>query len=169
MSTDATNFVDPVTGEYTGPMFDAHDYLYMKVFCGLVALTALEVALSYSGLKHASLAGFLLSLAAIKFTMVAAFFMHLKYDTPLFRRLFVGGAVLAGFCYLVVLTVTGALRTPRAGIPVQWWIYLVAAVGLLGVWVVPHAPAADGHAHDGHDHADHDHADHAHADHDHAH
>lgn len=164
MSTDThadpSAHVDPVTGEYTGPMFDGHDLVYIKVFVALVVLTAVEVALSYSGLKHASLATFLLSLAAIKFVVVAGFFMHLKFDTPLFRRLFVGGGILAGFCYFAMMSAMGALRTPRALLPIHWWVYIVGAIVFLAVWVVPRGLAGDD---DELDHADHDHSDHAHA------
>ena len=33
--------------------------------------------------------------------MVAAYFMHLKYDTPWFRYLFIGGLVLAIGVYTI--------------------------------------------------------------------
>jgi caa(3)-type oxidase subunit IV len=158
MSTHADpSHIDPVTGDYVGPMFDDHDKMYLKVAAALFVLTGIEVALSYSGLEHGSLAGMLLALAAIKFIVVAGFFMHLKFDTPMFRRLFIGGAVLAGFCYTAVLSATGALRTPRAILPIHWWVYLVFAVAVLGVWVVPHGGDHDDELalddHTGHAHA----------------
>lgn len=140
--------------EYTGPMFDEHDKQYLKVFAGLVALTAFEVYLSYSPLAEAKagLALPLLGLALIKFVMVAGFFMHLKFDTPLLRRLFIGGAVLATFCYVMVLAAMG--RFSGASLYAALGLYIAFAVIVLGVWVFrgngkdaeatgdSHAPAA---------------------------
>lgn len=44
----------------------------------------------------------LLSLSALKFGIVVAFYMHLKYDHKLFRALFTGPLFIAG-CTLVAL------------------------------------------------------------------
>ena len=145
----------PATEEF--PLFDAHDKQYLGVALGLAALTAIEVYLSYSGLKHASLALPLLAFAAIKFIIVAAYFMHLKLDSPVFRRLFIMGAVLAGFCYMAVLSAFGVFH----GF-VHWVIYGVFSLGLLAKWVFSGGTTDESD----HDHADHDH-DHDHADHDH--
>jgi hypothetical protein len=35
--------------------------------------------------------------------MVAAFFMHLKFDSPMLRRVFITGIILAGVVYTVAL------------------------------------------------------------------
>ena len=146
MSSPATS----APAEYDGPAFTDHDKQYLLVALGLGILTAIEVYLSYSPLKDkkAGLALPLLALAAIKFVIVAGFFMHLKFESPLFRRLFVGGAILAGFCYLAVLSAFGVLSGP-----VHWVIYIVASIVMLAVWVFRgggvDAPA-DGHAADGH-------------------
>ena len=40
---------------------------------------------------------------SIKFMIVASFFMHLKFDNKILRRLFITGITLALFCYLIVL------------------------------------------------------------------
>ena len=121
--------------EYTGPMFDEHDKQYFKVFAGLVALTTLEVYLSYSPLKtaKAGLALPLMGLALIKFIMVAGFFMHLKFDTPLLRRLVIGGGVLASFCYIMVLGAMG--RFSGTSLYAAFGIYAAFAATMLGVWV----------------------------------
>lgn len=140
---------------YDGPMFDDHDKEYLKIAFGLAVLTAIEVWLSYAGLEGAALALPLLALAAVKFIIVAAFFMHLKPDTPLFRRLFTGGAVLAGFCYLGVLSAMHAMSGA-----LHWIIYGVFSVALL-VFVFRRT-AGDAHADHDHDHAGHDHSGHAH-------
>jgi cytochrome c oxidase subunit IV len=137
---------------YDGPMFDDHDKLYLKVALGLAILTAIEVYLSYSGLEKASLALSLIAFAAVKFIIVAAFFMHLKLDSPLLRRLFIGGAVLAGFCYIAVLVAMG--RFSGTGLYAAFGIYGVFSLVMLVVWVFRRDDAESS--------ADHDHA-HGHA------
>ena len=143
------------------PLFDAHDKQYLLVALGLAAMTAVEVALSYAGLKKAALALPLLALAAIKFIVVAAFFMHLKNDSPLFRRLFIMGAVLAGFCYIAVLSAFGVFHGGM-----HWLLFGGFAVVLLLVWVFNglKRPIPDEHME--HDFVPHDHEhtdDHSHA------
>jgi cytochrome c oxidase subunit IV len=150
----SNRYVEP---EYHGPALDAHDKQYIGIGFGLAVLTAVEVVL-YSVEKSGKISGgantwTLLVLAFIKFAIVAAFFMHLKLDNPIFRRLFVVGAVLAGFCYMAVLTAFGIF--PNA------WISWIAYVGFsivalaLGMRSKPGAQAHDDHSHD--DHAGHDH------------
>lgn len=39
-----------------------------------------------------------------KFAIVCGYFMHLKYDNPIFRRIFVSGLVLAVAVYMVAMT-----------------------------------------------------------------
>jgi hypothetical protein len=39
-----------------------------------------------------------------KFLIVTAYFMHLKYDNPLFRRVFFFGLVLAVAVFLIMLS-----------------------------------------------------------------
>ena len=46
----------------------------------------------------------LLILMVLKFATVAAYFMHLRFDSRLFRRLFVTGLVLAALVFVVVLS-----------------------------------------------------------------
>lgn len=81
------------------------DWRYVQVAIGLAILTAIEVVLSYTeeqvGAKPT--VGLLLGLAAVKFYVVVMWFMHLKFDHPWFKRLFVAGLVLAGFCYVAYL------------------------------------------------------------------
>ena len=47
----------------------------------------------------------LFALSGIKFFSVVAFFMHLKFDSPLFTKFFVTGLVLATAVYGITLTV----------------------------------------------------------------
>ena len=77
---------------------------YIGIALILAAITGIEVAISYiDSLKHVR-APILIFLSVIKFSMVVAWFMHLRFDSRLFRRLFVTGVVLAMFCFTVVLT-----------------------------------------------------------------
>jgi hypothetical protein len=39
----------------------------------------------------------------VKFAMVAAFFMHLRFDHKVFRTVFITGIVLATAVYMIVL------------------------------------------------------------------
>ena len=82
------------------------DATYIKVAVILSAVTGVEIALSY--LKIGLLTNpALVALAILKFTMVAMFFMHLRFDNRMLRRLFVSGIVLAGFVYLTVMLTLG--------------------------------------------------------------
>lgn len=68
----------------------------------LGVVTAIEVALSYIDLGNA-VAPLLLVGMVIKFFIVASYFMHLKFDSRVTRRLFITGLVLAVTCYLGML------------------------------------------------------------------
>jgi cytochrome c oxidase subunit 4 len=83
---------------------------YVLIAGILAVLTGVEVALSYLkvGGSQGITNGALLVLAAIKFAMVAAFFMHLRFDKPIVRRLFVTGLILAILVYLAYLLTLGA-------------------------------------------------------------
>ncbi|HUR76522.1 MAG TPA: cytochrome C oxidase subunit IV family protein [Acidimicrobiales bacterium] len=81
------------------------DWTYIKVALVLGVMTAIEVALSYVEVGEERITvGLLLAFAVAKFATVVAYFMHLKFDHPWFRRLFVTGIVLAVFCYVVYLS-----------------------------------------------------------------
>ncbi len=79
--------------------------VYVKVAVILAAITGVEVALSYVKVGGSQIItnGSLLVLASVKFTMVAMYFMHLKFDNPVLRRLFVTGLVTALTVYIVYL------------------------------------------------------------------
>ena len=83
---------------------------YVKVAIILAIVTAIEVAAYYvTGLPDSVLAAALLVMMVIKFAFVGLWFMHLRFDSPLFRRLFVGGIILALLIYTVVLVSLGLL------------------------------------------------------------
>ena len=79
------------------------DATYIKVALILAAITAFEVWVSYIKRLGDGQSPVLLFLAIIKFAMVVMFFMHLRFDNRTFRYLFVGGLILAAFCYFAVL------------------------------------------------------------------
>ena len=76
---------------------------YVGIAVLLAVITALEVGLYYINMPEGLLVAFLMVLAVLKFSLVAAFFMHLKFDSPMLRRLFITGIILAGVVYTVVL------------------------------------------------------------------
>ena len=71
----------------------------------LVILTAVEVATSYlEGNVNSNLLIVALGImAAVKFFLVVAWYMHMKQDSHVFRRLFLTGLILASFVYGVLL------------------------------------------------------------------
>ena len=77
---------------------------YVGIAVFLAIITALEVALYYITMPEWLVVVLLLTLATVKFALVAAFFMHLKFDSPMLRRVFITGIVLAGVVYFVALT-----------------------------------------------------------------
>ena len=84
------------------------DGTYIIVALILAALTAIEVGLYYlkGGLTYIPL----LLLMMLKFVIVVAFFMHLRFDSPLFRRLFAMGLGMAVFIYTVALFIFGVFH-----------------------------------------------------------
>ena len=86
---------------------DEHDHptdrTYMGVALLLGVITAAEVATYYVDIG--SLLGPVLIVMMIaKFSIVAAYFMHLTFDSNLFTRVFVSGVVLAIGVYIAALT-----------------------------------------------------------------
>jgi cytochrome c oxidase subunit 4 len=82
---------------------------YVGIAVILAVVTGIEVALYYLHLPSGVLVALLLGLALIKFSMVAAYFMHLKFDSHLLRRVFVTGILLALAVYTVALVTLGML------------------------------------------------------------
>ena len=76
---------------------------YVKVAVVLCVITAAEVAIYYVGALRALLVPMLLVFSAAKFLLVVLWFMHLRFDSPVFRRLFLMGLVLTVSVFLIVL------------------------------------------------------------------
>jgi cytochrome c oxidase subunit 4 len=83
---------------------------YIFVAAWLAIATAIEVGLYYIDMPAGLFIGALMLLMIIKFTTVVAYFMHLKYDAPIFRRLMITGIILAIAVYMIVLTTFGLFR-----------------------------------------------------------
>jgi len=77
-------------------------YVYIALFLALV--TAAEVAVYYVKSFKGLLVYILATMAVVKFSVVVMFFMHLRFDSKVFRRFFVTGIILAMFCYVSVLS-----------------------------------------------------------------
>ncbi len=83
---------------------------YVKVAAVLAVVTLIEVGAYYvTQIPDGILAASLLVMMVIKFALVGLWFMHLRFDSPLFRRFFVGGIILALGIYTVVLVTFGLL------------------------------------------------------------
>ena len=83
------------------------DWLYVKVAIALGLLTAFEVFTYFESLHgwgDTAIIVMLTLMMLVKFFLVVAFFMHLKFDSPIFWRLFVFGLILAMAVYMVMLT-----------------------------------------------------------------
>lgn len=89
----------------------ASDGLYIKVAIGLAVLTAMEIAWPEIVGDGIILMVPLLVVMVIKFVIIAAFFMHLKFDSPILSRVFYFGLVLAIGCYLAALVTFQVFRS----------------------------------------------------------
>ena len=68
---------------------------YVVIGAILTVITAIEVAIFYIPALSAVLVPALLALSLGKFMLVVLFYMHLKYDSRIFWRVFFGPLVLA--------------------------------------------------------------------------
>ena len=84
----------------------AHDHIsdnkYIVIAAILAVITAAEVAASYIDLG-AIFIPLLLFMMAVKFFIVASFFMHLRFDNKIFTWMFYSGLLLAVGVYSVAL------------------------------------------------------------------
>lgn len=84
----------PQAGAHHGPS----DATFVKIAVGLGVVTAFEVWLSYADIGVLFMPLLMISML-IKFFVVVLYFMHLKFDHPLFRRMFWLGLFLAPVVY----------------------------------------------------------------------
>lgn len=76
---------------------------YVAVAAWLALITAIEIVISYIDFADWIRIVSLVVLSLIKFSVVVGYFMHLKFDNPTLRKPFVGGLILAGSVYTIVL------------------------------------------------------------------
>ncbi len=81
---------------------------YVKVGLILAVITAVEVAVYYVDALGGALLGILLVLSAVKFVMVALWFMHLRFDNKILTVAFSGAMVLVTALFVIVLSTLGA-------------------------------------------------------------
>ena len=89
--------------EHTHPS----DAQYVLIAVVLAFITGAEVLTSYVDFFRSHfilLVVMLIPMMIIKFAIVAAFFMHLRFDNKIFRRVFITGILLATIVYLIVLS-----------------------------------------------------------------
>ncbi len=115
---------------------------YVMIAIWLAIATAIEVAWYYLDVPHALFVSLLLVLAFIKFSLVVLWFMHLRFDNRIFRRLFVTGLLLAITVYVIVLVIFGALNAPWLAVIVA----LIAAAVIGGFVRSGRAPLGRGTA-----------------------
>lgn len=80
----------------------SHGYgIYVLVWLGLIALTSITVTVAGIDFGNIALA-IALFIAAIKSSLVINFFMHIKYEEPIFKAFI----LLSGMTLLVIFVLT---------------------------------------------------------------
>lgn len=103
--TSTTSSADTVPVEEQDRHDHPTDLKYVKIALILGVLTMLEVSTYF--VEDASTTMLVITLFPMmiaKFLIVTSYFMHLKYDNPLFRRVFFFGLLLAVAVYLIMLS-----------------------------------------------------------------
>lgn len=96
------------SNEHTAESDEHHhpsDWAYIKIALVLAAVTALEVFTYFRSVLDwgAALVPSLILMMIVKFYLVATWFMHLRFDSRLFARMFTAGLILATFVYIIAL------------------------------------------------------------------
>lgn len=82
------------------------DFQYVKIALLLAVITAFEVGAHYTDLNNVVIAA-LYVMMVVKFIVVIAYFMHLKYDSKLLRSVFLGGLALTLAVYIGAIATFG--------------------------------------------------------------
>ena len=80
--------------------------IYILIWIGLVVLTGLTVVVAGVDLREVAVLTAMI-VASIKSFLVMAFFMHLKYEPPIFRLMFL--ILLITFAIFMILTFSDVL------------------------------------------------------------
>jgi len=98
--------MDPAPGLLPGELRPhPSPFKYVVIAVVLCVVTAAEVAVSYleGDIPDGLIITLLMIMAIMKFWTVAAWYMHLQTDKPIFRRFFVLGIIAAVILYTIVL------------------------------------------------------------------
>lgn len=112
MATTST----PQVGEQHAAAEHAHahptpgDYVRIAIVLGII--TAMEVTTYFYAIARWAFISALVVLSTTKFALVVAWYMHLKFDSRMFRRIFVFGLVLA-LCVFALVMMIFVLPQPR--------------------------------------------------------
>ncbi len=107
----------PEHAEHGAEVHESHDRTYVKIAAILAVLTFMEMLTYFESIfpdaieRYFALA--LLVLMSTKFYLISAYFMHLRWDKPVLRRVFLTGIVIAVVVYLVALTVFNFWNGPE--------------------------------------------------------
>ncbi len=80
---------------------------YITIALVLSAITAIEVFVYYLPAMRPVLPPILIALSAVKFALVVMFYMHLKFDHPIFTAMFIFGLATAIFTFVGFLALFG--------------------------------------------------------------
>src|SRR6266705_202168 len=87
---------------------------YIVIAAVLAAITAAEVTVYYLHAIRPVLPPILIVLSSVKFALVIMFYMHLKFDHPIFTGMFLFGLATAGFTAIAFLALFGFVRIAGA-------------------------------------------------------
>ena len=93
----ATRAHDTGHGDHVIPL-----KLYVKIYLALIVLTVITVAVSMADLGKASI-WVAMVVAMVKGGLVAAYFMHLKYDSGVVRLVFIGTLVFLAIFFVFTM------------------------------------------------------------------
>lgn len=102
-TVESTDTAHADTGADEHESHDVTDRQYIIIALLLAVLTAAEVIVSYLDIG-AWLVPTLLVMMSIKFLTIVGYFMHLKFDSPIFKGVFYIGLGLAIVLYGIMLT-----------------------------------------------------------------
>ncbi|MGE3619044.1 MAG: cytochrome C oxidase subunit IV family protein [Acidimicrobiia bacterium] len=106
MTTATDEAVEPAATTDHEAVEHAHpsDRQYVIIALILGVITAAEVGTYFiEDASTTALVAMLFPMMVAKFAIVTGYFMHLKYDNPLFKRIFVFGLALAIVVYCATL------------------------------------------------------------------
>ena len=102
--------------QHTAAAHDGHNQpsvrKYVQIFFVLLAVTLLEVGVTFLPLPDWAMIATLIALSVVKGALVVLFYMHLRFDSRWFTFFFTAGMILAAFGIVVFL----ALFSYHAGL-----------------------------------------------------